>query len=69
MGVLVRSAEALETCGKVNAVVLDKTGTITAGKPTLTDVLPLGVWHRRPDDLLTIVAAAERDSEHLTRFE
>ena len=63
-GVLVRSAEALETCGKVNAVVLDKTGTITAGKPTLTDVLPLGVWHRRPDDLLTIVAAAERDSEH-----
>lgn len=64
MGVLVRSAEALETCGKVNAVVLDKTGTITAGKPTLTDVLPLGVWHRRPDDLLTIVAAAECDSEH-----
>ena len=64
MGVLVRSAEALETCGKVNAVVLDKTGTITAGKPTLTDVLPLGVWHRRLDDLLTIVAAAERDSEH-----
>lgn len=64
MGVLVRSAEALETCGKVNAVVLDKTGTITAGKPTLTDVLPLGVWHRRPDDLLTIVAAAELDSEH-----
>lgn len=64
MGVLVRSAEALETCGKVNAVVLDKTGTITAGKPTLTDVLPLGVRHRRPDDLLTIVAAAERDSEH-----
>lgn len=64
MGVLVRSAEALETCGKVNAVVLDKTGTITAGKPILTDVLPLGVWHRRPDDLLTIVAAAERDSEH-----
>lgn len=64
MGVLVRSVEALETCGKVNAVVLDKTGTITAGKPTLTDVLPLGVWHRRPDDLLTIVAAAERDSEH-----
>lgn len=64
MGVLVRSAEALETCGKVNAVVLDKTGTITTGKPALTDVLPLGVWHRRPDDLLTIVAAAERDSEH-----
>ena len=64
MGVLVRSAEALETCGKINAVVLDKTGTITAGKPTLTDVLPFGVWRGTQDDLLTIVAAAERDSEH-----
>lgn len=64
MGVLVRSAEALETCGKINAVVLDKTGTITAGKPTLTDVLPFGAWRRTQDDLLTIVAAAERDSEH-----
>ena len=41
MGVLIRSAEALETCGKINAVVLDKTGTITAGKPSLTDVFPL----------------------------
>ena len=64
MGVLVRSAEALETSGKINAVVLDKTGTITAGKPTLTDVLPFGAWRREQDDLLTIVAAAERDSEH-----
>ena len=64
MGVLVRSAEALETCGKVNAVVLDKTGTITTGKPALTDVLPFGKWRRQADDFLTIVAAAERDSEH-----
>lgn len=64
MGVLVRSAEALETCGKVNAVVLDKTGTITTGKPTLTDVLPFGKWRRQADDFLTVVAAAERDSEH-----
>lgn len=64
MGVLVRSAEALETCGKVNAVVLDKTGTITTGKPTLTDVLPFGKWRRQADDFLTIVVAAERDSEH-----
>ena len=64
MGVLVRSAEAMETCGKVNAVVLDKTGTITTGKPTLTDVLPFGKWRRQADDFLTIVVAAERDSEH-----
>ena len=64
MGVLIRSAEALETCGKINAVVLDKTGTITAGKPSLTDVLPLGKWREMPDDLLAITASAERDSEH-----
>ena len=64
MGVLIRSAEALETCGKINAVVLDKTGTITAGKPSLTDVLPLGKWRKMPDDLLAITASAERDSEH-----
>lgn len=64
MGVLIRSAEALETCGTINAVVLDKTGTITAGKPSLTDVLPLGKWREIPDDLLAITASAERDSEH-----
>lgn len=64
MGVLIRSAEALETCGKINAVVLDKTGTITAGKPSLTDVLPLGKWRKMPDALLAITASAERDSEH-----
>ena len=64
MGVLIRSAEALETCGKINAVVLDKTGTITAGKPSLTDVLPLGKWREMPDALLTITASAEQDSEH-----
>lgn len=64
MGVLIRSAEALETCGTINAVVLDKTGTITAGKPSLTDVLPFGKWREIPDDLLVITASAERDSEH-----
>ena len=64
MGVLIRSAEALETCGKINAVVLDKTGTITAGKPSLTDVLPLGKWREMPDALLAITASAEQDSEH-----
>ena len=64
MGVLIRSAEALETCGKINAVVLDKTGTITAGKPSLTDVLPLGKWREMPDALLAITASTEQDSEH-----
>src|SRR5262249_9358199 len=42
--------------------VLDKTGTITAGKPALTDIRPAGRWGEQ--DLLTLVAAAEADSEH-----
>ena len=61
-GILIRSAEALETAHKVNTVVLDKTGTITNGAPVLTDVLPTASFNA--DELLTLVAAAERDSEH-----
>ncbi len=61
-GILVRSAEALETAYKLNTVVLDKTGTITNGTPALTDVLPADGFDG--DELLALVAAAERDSEH-----
>jgi Cu+-exporting ATPase len=61
-GILIRSAEALETAHKLDTIVLDKTGTITAGKPTLTDVQPVGTTQE--PDLLTLVAAAEADSEH-----
>lgn len=61
-GVLIRSAEALETAHKIDSVVLDKTGTITAGKPVLTDVVAMeGV---DANTLLTLVASAERESEH-----
>ena len=61
-GILFRNAEAIETSRRLDTIVLDKTGTITAGHPTLTDVLPRdGV---DPDDLLALVAAAEADSEH-----
>ncbi|MBX3196200.1 MAG: heavy metal translocating P-type ATPase [Microbacteriaceae bacterium] len=61
-GILIRSAEALETAHKVNTVVLDKTGTITNGTPELTDVLPADGFVA--DELLALIAAAERDSEH-----
>src|SRR5689334_3829647 len=61
-GILVRSAEALETANKLDTVVLDKTGTITAGRPALTDVRTAGRWGT--DELLALVAAAESDSEH-----
>jgi P-type Cu+ transporter len=61
-GILVRSAEALETAQRLDTIVLDKTGTITAGKPALTDIRPAG--GRTEDELLALAAAAESDSEH-----
>ncbi len=62
LGVLVRSGEALETAGRVDTVVLDKTGTITLGQPELTKVIPLN--GATESEVLRLVAAAERDSEH-----
>ena len=61
-GILIRSAEALETAHNLDTIVLDKTGTITAGKPALTDVHVIGAM--REEDLLPLVAGAEADSEH-----
>ncbi|MFB7171906.1 heavy metal translocating P-type ATPase [Streptomyces sp. NPDC056254] len=61
-GILIRSAEALETAHKLDTVVLDKTGTVTAGKPVLTDVHPADGF--ADDEVLALVAAAEADSEH-----
>ena len=62
LGVLVRSGEALETAGRVDTVVLDKTGTITLGQPELTEVIPLN--GATESEVLRLAAAAERDSEH-----
>ncbi len=61
-GVLIRSAAALETAHRLDTVVLDKTGTLTRGKPELTDVIAVGGFEE--DVLLSLVAAAERSSEH-----
>ncbi|MFQ5899498.1 MAG: heavy metal translocating P-type ATPase, partial [Candidatus Methylomirabilia bacterium] len=61
-GILIRSAEALETAHKLQTLVLDKTGTITKGQPSLTDVVPVGSV--AADELLRLVASAERSSEH-----
>ena len=61
-GILIRSAEALETAHKLDTVVLDKTGTITKGAPALTDVWPAVGF--TDTELLTLVAAVERFSEH-----
>lgn len=61
-GILIRSAEALETAHKLDTIVLDKTGTITAGKPALTDLRPLNGFDE--SQLLRLAAAGESDSEH-----
>lgn len=61
-GVLVRNAEALETLEKVDTLVLDKTGTLTEGKPRLTEVVT--VDGAKEGDLLRAVASLERVSEH-----
>lgn len=61
-GILIRSGEALQIAQKLNTIVLDKTGTITEGKPSLTDVVPLGSYTE--DKLLQIAASIEQGSEH-----
>ncbi len=61
-GILFKSATALETCGKCNIVVFDKTGTITEGKPVVTDVLPS--THREKKKLLQIAYTLEKGSAH-----
>lgn len=60
-GILIKSATALETAHKVDTVILDKTGTITAGKPVVTDILPVKVTE---NELLAFAAGLEKLSEH-----
>lgn len=62
LGILIKGGEALETTHKVSAVVFDKTGTITEGKPVLTDIKNYGASSDM--DILALSAAAERGSEH-----
>ncbi len=61
-GVLIKNAEALETMEKVNTLVVDKTGTLTEGKPKLTSVVPLAGFDER--EVLRLGASLERASEH-----
>ncbi len=61
-GILIKGGEHLEMAYKINTVVLDKTGTITKGKPEVTDVIPLGETSR--ENLLKLAARSEKNSEH-----
>ena len=60
-GILIKSATALETAHKIDTVILDKTGTITAGKPVVTDILPIKATE---NELLAFAASLEKLSEH-----
>ena len=66
LGVLIKGGEALQRAGELNTVVLDKTGTVTEGKPTVTDVVLAvdGAFVHREDALLQLVASLESRSEH-----
>lgn len=59
-GILIKDAESLEVAKKINAVVLDKTGTITEGRPTVTSE----AWNEDSDELKSIFVALEKQSEH-----
>ncbi|MGI8654302.1 MAG: heavy metal translocating P-type ATPase [Pyrinomonadaceae bacterium] len=61
-GILIKGGESLETAHKLNTIVLDKTGTITRGQPSLTNVLAAGDMNER--ELLRLAASAEKGSEH-----
>lgn len=63
-GILIKGGEPLETAHRLTAMVLDKTGTITQGKPELTDVLPATAGSIDADQLLRLAASAEQHSEH-----
>lgn len=64
-GILIKSGECLETAGKIDTIVLDKTGTITEGKPKVTDIFITENSKINEDDLLKLVASCEKKSEHI----
>jgi Cu+-exporting ATPase len=63
-GILFKNSEALEMATKLDTIVLDKTGTITIGKPAVADIIPLEPECRTTADVLKVAASVEKGSEH-----
>ena len=63
-GILIKGADSLELAHKIQTIVLDKTGTITEGKPSLTNYIIVPGTDKSKDELLNLVAAVEQNSEH-----
>lgn len=61
-GVLIKGGQPLETAHKIETIVFDKTGTITEGKPVVTDIIETNEWNS--EDILRLAASAEKGSEH-----
>ena len=64
IGILFKRAAALETATRLDTIVLDKTGTITEGRPAVSDLLVVGGGRMTEDDLLQVTASVEQGSEH-----
>lgn len=64
-GILIKGANSFETIHKVSAIVLDKTGTITRGKPTVTDIILSNIYRNDDDDLLSVILGIEKKSDHV----
>ena len=62
LGILIKGGDVLENAHRLNTIILDKTGTLTEGKPSVTDVIPAKSYNR--DQILTLAASAEKGSEH-----
>jgi Cu+-exporting ATPase len=63
-GVLFKNSESLEIASQLDTIVLDKTGTITEGRPEVTDVIPIGSFFETENALLEVAASVEQGSEH-----
>lgn len=64
-GILIRDAASLEIAYKINTIVLDKTGTLTQGKPAVTDITPVMEFQKSRDEILQLAASIENKSEHV----